>query len=323
MPPRNILYRNGRGHSSQEKGTLLKTLSIICALAIGLSESVAQGFFSDFLRADTLFTEGKFLESARLYVSVLSRSSDIPNGAYIAAAMSYAMAGSNDSAFVLIDQGVLHGFNQLEVLQKDSSLVTLRRNPQWASRMKGWEERIQRSTKELNKSLQEELLQMGAEDQQVRKSLPPPTDSANTKVIATAFEKIDRKHSARMWEILRQYGWPGYSLVGQEGAGAAWLLVQHADLDTALQDTSLMLLSAAAKNGDASFSNVAYLTDRVLTNQGKKQIFGTQTHWDSASSGFVPDPIEDEANVDSRREKAGLGPLAEYLRFLLKMYVGK
>ncbi len=289
---------------------------------IGVTMTDAQGFVAEFLRADTLFTEGKFLESGRLYVSALTHGGNLPNGVYIAAAISYAMAGRHDSAIALIDQGVLRGFNQLEVLQKDSSLVSLRSDPQWASHFEQWKKSAEKTAKKLNKPLQEDLLQMAAADQQVRKSLPRLNDSTDTKTIAKALQQVDPQNAARMWEILRQYGWPGYSLVGQDGAHDAWLLVQHADADPRLQDTALTLLSRAAAKGDASQSDLAYLTDRVLTNKGKQQIFGTQTHWENTLSRFVPYPIGDEANVDVRREKVGLEPMAEYLRFLMKMYKG-
>src|SRR5436190_5138809 len=52
--------------------------------------------------------------------------------------------------------------------------------------------------------------------------------------------------------ILARYGWPGRRLVGDEGSHGAWLLLQHADRDTALQRTALRLLEKAVQSGDAS-----------------------------------------------------------------------
>ena len=34
-----------------------------------------------------------------------------------------------------------------------------------------------------------------------------------------------------MTQVLAEHGWPGWQLVGSDGAFAAWVLVQHADLD--------------------------------------------------------------------------------------------
>jgi hypothetical protein len=37
-----------------------------------------------------------------------------------------------------------------------------------------------------------------------------------------------RRHTERMREIVANHGWPGRSLVDEDGAHAAWTLVQHA-----------------------------------------------------------------------------------------------
>lgn len=54
--------------------------------------------------------------------------------------------------------------------------------------------------------------------------------------------------------------------------------------------------------------NLAYLTDRILVNEGCQQCYGTQLGED-----FSPRPIYDESTVDVRRAAAGLPPLAEYV----------
>ncbi|HEY8505435.1 MAG TPA: DUF6624 domain-containing protein, partial [Gemmataceae bacterium] len=58
--------------------------------------------------------------------------------------------------------------------------------------------------------------------------------------------------------------------------------------------------------------HLAYLTDRVRVNTGRKQLFGTQMTWESGK--LAPKPIEDAARVDQRRAEYGLPPLADYLR---------
>ncbi len=58
--------------------------------------------------------------------------------------------------------------------------------------------------------------------------------------------------------------------------------------------------------------------DRVLTQQGKKQLYGTQ--FDTSNGKCEPLPIEDADNVDERRTRAGMMPLAEYTKELCAMY---
>jgi hypothetical protein len=84
------------------------------------------------------------------------------------------------------------------------------------------------------------------------------------------------------------------------------------------QKRCLALLEKAVKAGDASARDLAYLTDRVLVGEGKKQVYGTQFR--AVGGKLEPSPIEDEANVDRRRKEVGLGTLAEYKKALAETY---
>lgn len=157
----------------------------------------------------------------------------------------------------------------------------------------------------------QELMSMQGHDQIVRSTISvkyapgvliEPDDLAR-------WTFVDRVNTARMKEIVAQYGWPGHSLVGEEGALAAWLLVQHADEDVGFQKHCLELLRTAVAAGEASAKHLAFLTDRVRVNEGKPQLYGTQLkardgNWESAD-------IEDVARLDERRAAVGLGPLPE------------
>ncbi|HKC85737.1 MAG TPA: DUF6624 domain-containing protein, partial [Blastocatellia bacterium] len=52
----------------------------------------------------------------------------------------------------------------------------------------------------------------------------------------------------------------------------------------------------------------------ILTREGKKQIYGTQLRLNQKTQVMELYPIEDEENVDARRAKVGLAPLAQYLK---------
>src|SRR6266567_7930146 len=60
-------------------------------------------------------------------------------------------------------------------------------------------------------------------------------------------------------QVIADVGWPGISLVGEDGAFAAWLLAQHADRDPVFQRRCLDLMAGAAARGEASWRDVAYL----------------------------------------------------------------
>jgi hypothetical protein len=113
--------------------------------------------------------------------------------------------------------------------------------------------------------------------------------------------------------VLAQHSWPGRRLVGEEGSHGAWILLQHADRDTALQRTALRLLESAVQSGDASRGDLAYLTDRVRVAEGRPQVYGTQLQYDNRGCAS-PRPTEEPAQLDARRASAGLEPVAEYIR---------
>lgn len=158
-----------------------------------------------------------------------------------------------------------------------------------------------------NKALQNELLKMGEEDQKGRASLHeaklPPEE---LKTLWEKQEKTDRKNMKRLEEIIQEHGWPGKSLVGEDGALYAFLILQHAEPEVLAK--YFPLLKEAAAKGEAVPAHAAMMEDRNLMYQGKKQIYGTQI------SNKELYPIEDEENVDARRASVGLGPLAEYLK---------
>jgi hypothetical protein len=171
--------------------------------------------------------------------------------------------------------------------------------------------RVIRQTMSNPKAVRAELLAMAAEDLRVREEL-----ARSGRLFDGYHPRMRESHernAARLGEIIEAHGWPGRSFVGEEAADAAWLILQHAIGSPSLQRRGLALMTEAATTGDASLIHVAMLEDRIRSNEGKRQRYGTQFDWDE--NGLMsPLPIEDEANVDKRRAEVGLIPLAEDIR---------
>ena len=126
---------------------------------------------------------------------------------------------------------------------------------------------------------------------------------------------VDRMDTARMKQIVAVYGWPGTSLVGDDGAHAAWLLVQHADEDVAFQAACLARMQSLLDTGEIAPRDYAYLYDRVALATGTKQRYGTQ--W---GPGLEPFAMEDPQHIDERRASVGLGTLAEGRQEMIDKY---
>jgi hypothetical protein len=116
----------------------------------------------------------------------------------------------------------------------------------------------------------------------------------------------------RLAEIFDEFGYPGYDLIGKEGAHNFWLMVQHSDKDLPFQSRVLEALEMEVENKNADGRDFALLTDRVKINSGEKQIFGTQVRYNLLGQAY-PKPLYDSTNVNKRREEVGLDPLEQYL----------
>lgn len=128
-------------------------------------------------------------------------------------------------------------------------------------------------------------------------------------------EKIDKENLAWLKSVVDRHGWPGKSVVGKEGAQGAFLIAQHAVSDLEFMSKCLGMLKEAYKTGDAEGQWVALMTDRLLILKDKKQqLYGSQLVFKDGK--LVPQPIEDEPNVDKRRKELGMPPLAEYLKMV-------
>ena len=122
--------------------------------------------------------------------------------------------------------------------------------------------------------------------------------------------ELDRRHTARLKEIVAEIGWPTRTRVGEAAAHHAWLLAQHATHDLAFQKDCLRLMGDAAP-GEVSPADVAYLEDRIAMLEDRPQRYGTQFR-STASGEQEPFPIEEPEQLDDRRRAVGLGPFEDY-----------
>jgi len=156
-----------------------------------------------------------------------------------------------------------------------------------------------------NPELRDEIERMIVSDQEVRQQ--------------AGFElqkmmEMDRRHAARLREIVDQYGAPTYAMVGTRAAGDFVVLVQHQTPE--LRRLVLPKLKANVDAGQADPDGYAMMYDRLRINEGKHQYYGKNL--DCGADGRLHEtPIEDEAHVSERLAAIGAMRVELYARMVV------
>lgn len=161
------------------------------------------------------------------------------------------------------------------------------------------------------------LEEMIALDQVIRSfvmkvgALPSAQQADTMSALGARMRAVDLAHTEELKAFIALKGWPTRSEYGARAAHNAWLLVQHADHDLAIQQQVLAMMEPLLKTGEVLKSCYAYLWDRVATNRGAEQRYGTQGR--CVSKGvWEPHPMEAPEQLEQRRALMGLCSMADY-----------
>lgn len=130
-----------------------------------------------------------------------------------------------------------------------------------------------------------------------------------------------RHHTSRLREIVATRGWPGRSLVGEAGADAAWLLLQHAGSGVRsigipehheFQEACLPLLQTGVRRGDVHPRQLANIVDNIRWIRGEPPVYAALSYDYSVEKGkpVFRCPVSVGA-IDGARAEIGLPPLAD------------
>jgi hypothetical protein len=163
----------------------------------------------------------------------------------------------------------------------------------------------------VNNKLRAEIFRRADKDQAMRNKV------IETNNMSLWDDRIDKENTDWLNKHVKKYGWPTISEVGEDGAQAAWLLVQHSDHDITFQIHCLKLMKKLPKS-EVLLRNIAYLEDRVLVAQNKPQLYGTQFYKEGAI--FEPSPIKNIGTLDKGRKQMGLESFAENEKRIKEAY---
>jgi hypothetical protein len=123
---------------------------------------------------------------------------------------------------------------------------------------------------------------------------------------------VDHRNLETVISLIEKCGMPTLEEVDNSHMLAIWLVFQHAS--STYRKKYFPLLEDAAERGDLDHTQIAMMKDRMLMEEGKPQVYGTQVIKDTTSGAWILYKLEEPELVNKRRAEIGFGPLEEYLR---------
>jgi uncharacterized protein DUF6624 len=120
--------------------------------------------------------------------------------------------------------------------------------------------------------------------------------------------------------VIAERGWPGRSMVGEDGVDAFWLLLQHAGsgvptigtpANLSFQASCVPLLQAAVRTGEAHPRHLAHVVDNQRARMDQPPEYAVlATSFATVDDELVLRPPLDADAIDASRAAIGLLPLS-------------
>jgi len=163
----------------------------------------------------------------------------------------------------------------------------------------------------MNEGLKKRLVEMVDEENHLKTELA--NDGSLYEGYPQRIRELHLNQANELEKIIETYGWPKISLVGKEGADAAWLILQHSISRPDFMKKCFSIFESAVKEDEASIEHLACLTDGIRYFSREPQVYGSYFDWNEKGE-FCPWDIEDPEDVDKKRRKMGLNTLEERIK---------
>ena len=120
------------------------------------------------------------------------------------------------------------------------------------------------------------------------------------------YAKEDHRNQELVISIIEKCGMPTLKEVTQRHMNAIWLGLQHSNKKIRIK--YFPQIEKAVENGDLSKQQYALMKDRILMDEGKPQIYGSQI-----KNGKLY-KLENPETVNERRKKMGMETIEDYLK---------
>ncbi len=291
------------------------SIAVICLLVYSKLCLASPDYTAFIKQAENDYQAQAYDKSVASFQLAFKERADNRNDFYNAACAA-ALAGNQDLAFKWLNLAIAHGWTNIRHLKSDRDLLSLHEHKNWSELINTIQAKVDAAEKHYDKALQKELLAILETDQTDRQQIQAiqqkfGPDSKEVQALWQKINQTDRQNLEKIELIIRQRGWVGPDLVGEQASSVLFYVIQHADLAT--QERYFPIMRAAVQEKKAQASSLALLEDRIAIGNGRRQIYGSQVEANKSGT-FSVFPIQNPEQVDQRRAAVGLAPLASYLK---------
>lgn len=166
----------------------------------------------------------------------------------------------------------------------------------------------------LNLELSKEIDKMANADQQMQLNILRfmTADIEEYEKVEKTRDQVYEKHANRVSEILDEYGYPNYNLVGKKSSDNFYTLVAHSSDFPEIKKKAISKWKQVLNKDKEQLSMYAQLVDQTALEQNELMEYGTVVRYQSNGQSYVEN-LKDSLNVDSRRIELGLDSLKHYM----------
>lgn len=292
-------------------------LLIFIVFSLSSNSAISQTYDEYVIQAKELYQAKKYQKSSKFWDKAFNIHSGFSSD-YYNSACTNALAGKTTKSFEHLEKAIINGWEDIDWMKEDSDLTSLKNSKRWSDFIENIPEFKEVYLSSLNIKVKETLENLRMQDQTIRLLLPDAENRFGRESNEYKWfrsELMPRNDSIvlkKITDVIEKNGWLGINEVGELANQTLWLVIQHAPLE--IQKKYLPLLEKSVNKGESKARYLAFLQDRILMREDKKQIYGTQSLWDKEKKKNVIWPITDYKTVNQRRKEVGLESIEDYAK---------
>ena len=285
---------------------------LIFALVAAGGSLQAQSFYDYFQKGDSLLS----MENNEAALENYRQAFEMQEGShplfYVNPAIAAAQTGDKEQAYAYLRKAIGKGLDDPETIKKRRGLMPLFGTKEWMEILN----ELQNAQDDKYAGLQAQLEYLAVKDKMIRDVAGIVNNKKLGEDGLKAFNDLyalqDSLNQLEAKRILADHGWPGVSQVGEKANEALFSIVRRGSLE--MKEMCLPPLQKSVEAGESKAEYQAILEDLILVQKGEKQKYGTYLNVDSNTGKKSLYPVDDKAEVETRRAELGLDPLTDYLQ---------